>query len=419
MGQIPSHVPKPTAEERDEMIDLFDKIAHRAGSLRGPHEIMTAEQIALLYSPEYIPPTMDAQAVILTVIVLFWLVLSISLRFYSRFQYSAQSRPLLDDWLVLIAAIFCVAYTFVNLYAFLWVGFGRWSYDLTLTQFNHCLEIFIVNFTMFAIANAAVKVSVLVLYRRIFDSVQTKMRLVVYILIGICIVFCPISLLAQIATCRPFRAFWHLELRIDPNTHCSNGATASYAVGAIKTLLDIIIFALPLKHIWDIQNFSRRKKIAITGIFLLGIVACIASILKLVFYSQLLKGDLTRGIFKPIVAEALEYTSAIVAACVPALLPMIKSVYRNTTSTIRQITSGGKSQTQSTTTHIAGGGATHIESIKMKGIKVSHAVSQTVEIHREEDDARLIFQTQDSDKDNDKDSKASYIISANRSQISV
>ncbi|EPS42923.1 hypothetical protein H072_3091 [Dactylellina haptotyla CBS 200.50] len=380
---------------------------------------ITEEQIAILYSPDYVPPNMDKQAVTLTVVVLFWLISSVSLRFYSRYKYGARGGPLLDDWLVLVAAIFCMIYAIVNMYAFVYAGFGRFTYDLTIKQFDHCLTLFIVNFTTFAIANTAVKVSVLVLYRRIFDAMQTNMRRVIYGLIFFLIIFCPVSLLAQMATCKPFKAFWSLELRVDPNTKCYNGAVGSYVVGAIRTILDVVIFALPLKHIWEIRNFSRRKKFAITGIFTLGLIACVASVLKLALYGEFLHGDLTRGIWKAVVAEALEYTSAIVAACVPALLPMVKSVYRNTSSTIRQITSGGKSQNQSTTTHIAGGPATaHTESIKMKGIKVSHAVSQTIEIHREEeDDTELILQMQDDSDKDERESKVSH--SANRSQTSV
>ncbi|EWC46302.1 hypothetical protein DRE_04473 [Drechslerella stenobrocha 248] len=417
MGNFPSHIPKPTAEQRDEMFALMDKLAKKNGypGLGFPEEFL-----AVLYSDDYVPPNMDKEVVILTVVVMFFLVASISLRFYSRYRYGAKGGPMMDDWLVLISTLFCIAYAIVNLYAFLWAGFGRFSYDLTLDQFNHCLKLFIVNFTTFAIANTAVKVSVLVLYRRIFDSVQTDMRRVVYGLIAFVLVFCPVSLLAQISSCKPLIAFWHLEVQVDPATKCNTGAVASYVIGAIRTLLDVIIFALPLKHIWDIKYFTRRKKIAITVIFMLGLVACIASILKLVFYRDFLVGDVTRGIFKAVVAEALEYTSAIVAACVPALLPMIKSMYRNTSSAVRQITSGGKSQNQSTTTHVAAGPVNHNESIKMKGIKISHAVSQTVEIHREEDDTQLILRgTEEGDERDDKDSKTSYTASANRSQTSV
>ncbi|KAK6513267.1 hypothetical protein TWF506_009426 [Arthrobotrys conoides] len=414
MGQFPSHVPKPTTEERDAMFALLGTVADITGSTAPS---LTEEEIAILYSLEYIPPNMDQEAVILTVIVLFWLVGSISLRFYSRFKYGAQSGALLDDWLVLSATGFCIAYAFINLYAFLWAGFGRFTYDLTIKQFDECLKLVFVNFITFSISNTAVKVSVLVLYRRIFDSMQTSMRRVVYFLIAFIIIFCPISLIAQMVVCKPFRAFWSLELRADPNTKCSQGAVASYVVGAIRALLDVVIFVLPLKHIWDIKNFSTKKKIAITGVFTLGLTACAAAILKLALYGEFLHGDLTRKLFSANVAEALEYTSAIVAACVPALLPMVKSVYRNTSSTIRQITSGGKSQIQSTTTRITAGGVNHTESIKMKGIKVSHAVSQTVEIHREEDDTQLILQMQDDIEYKDDASKVSH--SANRSQTSV
>ncbi|KAF3926418.1 hypothetical protein AA313_de0205418 [Arthrobotrys entomopaga] len=257
MGQVPSHVPKPTTEERNELFKLFAIFAEQSGA----KFLTTAsekEQIAKLYAPDYVPPTKDNEVVALSVVLC------------------------------------CMAYTFVNLYAFLWVGFGRYTYDLSLKQFDHCLQLFVVNFAMFALANTAVKVSVLILYRRIFDSLQTKMRRVVYILIVVVILFCPISFIVLIAGCRPFKAFWHLEMRADPNVYCSDGATAAYIVGGIRTALDLIIFSLPVKHIWDIKNFSKRKKIAITAIFWFGLIACIGSILKLVFYAEFEHQDIFR-----------------------------------------------------------------------------------------------------------------------------
>ncbi|KAK6331196.1 hypothetical protein TWF696_003261 [Orbilia brochopaga] len=391
MGQIPSHVLKPTTEERNELFALFAEFANLTGTTYLTTKSDSAvDEIAVLYSPEYVPPNMNGQVLVLSIVVLVCLVAAISLRFYSRYRYGyGAHKPLLDDWLVLLATLSCMAYTFVNLYAFLYVGFGRFTYDLTLKQFDNCLRLIVVNFAIFAIANSAVKVSILVLYRRLFDSMQTKMRLVVYILIGIVIVFCPISLIVQVVVCKPVHAFWRLELRADPNVHCGDGAIASYIVGGIRTILDLIIFALPVKHIWDIKNFSRRKKIMIISTFWFGLIACVGSILKLILYAEFAHADITREIFRATVAESLEFTSAIIAACLPALLPMLKAVFRNASNTIRQITNSSdrRSQVRTTATHISTG---PMEYIKMKGINVSHAVSQTVE-SRTEDDTELIL----------------------------
>ncbi|KAF3934965.1 hypothetical protein ABW19_dt0209241 [Dactylella cylindrospora] len=410
MGQLPSHIPIPTAEERTEMLLLLGELVNISGKAIGLG--FTEEQLEFLYSLEYVPPNHDSEIMTLTVIVIFWLVTSTSLRFYSRWKFGARTGPLWDDWLVLFATIVCIMYTIVTMYAFLWAGFGRHGYDLSIKQYNHCLKLIIVNFTAFAVANTAVKVSILVLYRRIFDSMQTRMRRVVYILIGIVILFCPVSIIVQVVTCRPFSAFWHLEARLDPNVKCDDTAIPSYLVGVIRALLDIIIFALPLKHIWDIKSFPTRKKIAVTAIFTLGLTACIASILKLALYPAFLQGDIIRGAFKVVIVESLEYTCAIVAACVPALLPMLKALYRNTTSTIRQIKSGSQSQAHTATTHVGTGPINRTESIKLKGIKVLHVVSQTIEIDidDDEDGTELILQVPDPEEGKyDKDSKASYI----------
>lgn len=102
MGQLVSHVPKPTAEQRTEMLELLGALAAQEGDV-GPG--MTEEQLAYLYSDAYVPPNMDKEAIILTAIVLFFLVGSIGLRFFSRYKYGAQNGPLLDDWVVLGATV--------------------------------------------------------------------------------------------------------------------------------------------------------------------------------------------------------------------------------------------------------------------------------------------------------------------------
>ncbi|KAK6528511.1 hypothetical protein TWF281_009752 [Arthrobotrys megalospora] len=414
MGQFPSHVPIPTAEERTEMLQLLGNISGKAGT----SPAFTEEQLKVLYSPEYIPPNQDLHVIALTVVVMFWLVASVSLRFYSRWKFGAQTGPLLDDWIVLAATIPCIVYTIVNMYAFLWGGFGRYIYDLSIDQFNSCYKMLIMHATTFAVANTAVKVSILVLYIRIFDSMQTQMRQVVHLIIWAVIVFCPISIYFQLNFCKPFSAFWHIETWTDPNVKCGY-LIGGYVVGVIRMLFDVIIFMLPLKHIWGIKGFSTRKKITVTLVFTFGLTACIASVLKLAFYPEYLKGDIVRGFLTIAIFECLEFTSAIVAACIPALLPMLKTAYRNTTSTIQQISSNGRSQINSTITHIGTGPVNHSDLIKLKGIKLSHSVSQTVEIQKEdgEDDTELILPMHDIDPkgDDDKDSKAS----SSRHQTSV
>src|SRR6202012_666140 len=137
----------------------------------------------------------------------------------------------------------------VELYAFIWVGFGRSTIDLSIQQFDNCLKLYLVTFTTFEIANRVVKISILIQYQRIFNSMQQHMRRVIWVLIAIIAIFCPISIAVQLFVCKPFDALWHVEWALDGDIKCKSSNVSNYVIGTVRTLFDLIIFALPLKHI--------------------------------------------------------------------------------------------------------------------------------------------------------------------------
>ena len=111
----------------------------------------------------------------------------------------------------------------------------------------------------------AIKISILLMYRRIF-SVDSPFRLH-SLLLGIAVVaFWFASTVATIFYCRPFGYSW---MGLELEKHCFDYNAFWMATGIIEVVIDIVILALPVRMVLKIQ-LTRKKRALITFIFLLG-----------------------------------------------------------------------------------------------------------------------------------------------------
>ena len=113
----------------------------------------------------------------------------------------------------------------------------------------------------------AIKISTLMLYRRIFTLKPGWFRIgwrlnLVYI-------FCyNIAILGGILNiCKPIQSLWSINPPPGACPHKARVADMSFA--ALNGLGDLFILSLPIPRVWNLQ-MPPRKKIAICGIFLLG-----------------------------------------------------------------------------------------------------------------------------------------------------
>lgn len=110
------------------------------------------------------------------------------------------------------------------------------------------------------------KFSVVCFYRRIFRgkifSILTIALLVAIAAWGIAFFF------AGLFICVPVEAFW---TQPPGSPGCFNPIPLFYTGAISDTVMDIIILVIPLPLIWQL-HLSTRKKIALSGIFLLGIL---------------------------------------------------------------------------------------------------------------------------------------------------
>ena len=58
-------------------------------------------------------------------------------------------------------------------------------------------------------------------------------------------------------------------------------------IGSLNVVSDFVIFILPMPLIWAL-NLSTKKKVEVMGIFGVGLIACVASIIRLCYIVQML-----------------------------------------------------------------------------------------------------------------------------------
>ncbi|KAI0384998.1 hypothetical protein F5Y04DRAFT_292543 [Hypomontagnella monticulosa] len=127
---------------------------------------------------------------------------------------------------------------------------------------------------------------------------------------------------AMAFSCIPREKIWHPDV---PG-HCINSSVTFVVSSSANLVSDLIILTIPIAAIWDLQ-MALRGKIRVAGVFAVGIIAPIASIMRLcsgipLFYSK----DIT-WVMSPIGQWAIvEITVGYLVAFSPYLLRLIQHI---------------------------------------------------------------------------------------------
>lgn len=199
--------------------------------------------------------------------------LAVILRFVSR---KSSQKVGSDDWCMLFALIL---YYGLYISLVIWAPIGKVGFpqqDLSYEQVEDFLKLFFCVQIFYAWVGPAIKISFLLLYRRIF-VVKWFMRITL-VVATLVIIWCISVTLTVIFECRPVGSYWQPLLQ----QHCIDSQKFYWANGISNLLLDVMILCLPIPMIWKLQ-MSMRSKISLTGVFALGAFICVASILRITY----------------------------------------------------------------------------------------------------------------------------------------
>ncbi|KXH42562.1 hypothetical protein CNYM01_11650 [Colletotrichum nymphaeae SA-01] len=142
---------------------------------------------------------------------------------------------------------------------------------------------------------------------------------------------CPLSKMAVLAMFyRIFSASKMLRYSIWAITAMLVGWCIAVIMVSIPNIIfDILTVVLPIREVWALQ-MGREKKLAISGVFLLGGSVVLASVARLILFAIYRPGQGTTGnnisqtVIIPHAASAVETCLAIIGACLPPCAPLFR-----------------------------------------------------------------------------------------------
>ena len=123
---------------------------------------------------------------------------------------------------------------------------------------------FICSILYFAVVTA-IKISILLMYRRIF-SIDASFRRQSFAVGGVVVAFWLTATVATLTNCRPLKYNW---IGLQPEEYCFNYNIFWMVTGALEVVIEIVILALPMRMVLGLQ-LSRKRKLSILFVFLLG-----------------------------------------------------------------------------------------------------------------------------------------------------
>ncbi|KAL4860851.1 hypothetical protein BDV12DRAFT_204625 [Aspergillus spectabilis] len=154
------------------------------------------------------------------------------------------------------------------------------QWNMRLRDLISLLYYFHAGSIMYGIIIFFIKASILLQFLEIFMHQGDYFRWTCHGLIWANFLFYFISTFLEIFACRPLSKAWDLlnttgSCPVDTNLL---NVTAS----SVNALSDLIILVLPQTRIWKLQ-MARRKKIAVSAVFLVGALASAASVVRLAY----------------------------------------------------------------------------------------------------------------------------------------
>ncbi|KAI0381264.1 hypothetical protein F5Y04DRAFT_288906 [Hypomontagnella monticulosa] len=261
----------------------------------------------------------------------------ITLRFIAR---KKQRQPLkVDDWITIPAILFALGISISMLYGVSQKAIGYPYVIPPEAQGNSLLvateqislagQIQWTFFLLLPLTLGCTKMSFLFLYKRVFAINQRGATniLIVGMIVLIAIWMAGFFLTSLFQCKLDFWALWNSP--IDQVEHCISATKLALALIITDFGTDIFIMAIPIPLVWRL-NLSTTKKIAITGVFLLGAISVAVSLLRLILTERLLRFGFDPHTDAILLITSIQYWGmvesgvAVVAACLPTLWILVK-----------------------------------------------------------------------------------------------
>ncbi|KAJ5382533.1 hypothetical protein N7517_000444 [Penicillium concentricum] len=241
----------------------------------------------------------------------------VAIRLWSR----AKSKSGLgwDDWTILASSIFAVIVMAFMLGSCAY-GFGQHIANLTAPHKIMTLKLFFVSQAFYKLTMNMTKMSILLLYLRIF--IQRWFRITCYVLLVIITSYMVAAFFASVFQCTPVARAWDKTI----SGSCIHITTNWYANAGFSIATDIIILALPMHPLYK-SKIQPRRKIALMLVFALGAFVAVTSILRMQTLDFSSSSPDTTYDLASSVWTIIEENMAITCACLPMMWAPLARIF--------------------------------------------------------------------------------------------
>ncbi|KAI1380125.1 hypothetical protein F4677DRAFT_405911 [Hypoxylon crocopeplum] len=247
-------------------------------------------------------------------------VLSVALRFYSR--HFTKTGFGWDDWLILLALLAIIATDILVLWS---TGIDPDGAEIASNQYpDHEYTPADIIFTkanfvatvLYYTITSATKLSILLMYRRLF-SISASFRRQVLVVSLLVVIFWIGCTVADLLNCIPIEWTWLNSL--DDPRYCFNYNIFWMATGVAEALLDVLIIVMPVRVVLGLQ-LTKSKKIAVVAVFLLGAFVIFSGLVKVIL--SYAPGQRNPSFGRTALWTTVHSCTGILCACLPVCWPL-------------------------------------------------------------------------------------------------
>ncbi|KAJ5676034.1 hypothetical protein N7462_008931 [Penicillium macrosclerotiorum] len=268
-------------------------------------------------------PRQRITTIVLAALAIFFLILRLLARRVKQIDLGA------DDWTLIAGLVGVLVVAGVNL-ACVQYGMGKHTDTIPENRAIMYYKLLYVFEPLYITTAGIIKISVLLMYRRIFPVRYIKVGC--YILGAITIAWVISIDLLAIFQCTPISKAFNRAL---PG-HCIDLKGALIGNGAPNFVTDIFILALPVRLIWRLQA-SLWQRLSVICVFLTGSFVVFASIYRFSLIFQFEITDIAWTLADAQTWCVVEIAAGIISACLPTTTPLVRICTSGLVSKVRTL----------------------------------------------------------------------------------
>ncbi|KAL4886048.1 hypothetical protein BJY04DRAFT_213587 [Aspergillus karnatakaensis] len=280
------------------------------------------------------PPNLVVAGYVVVLMALCWTCLFFAIRVYTKVFVIRSLR--MSDYAMAIGWGLFMGY-FAPAWLVIHVAPGIDQWNMSFGDLRSMLWYYHVGSILAGLIILFIKISILLQFLEIFSQSRDFFFWSCHAVIWMNIVYYTINTFLDIFGCDPINKAW--DFLITEGTCVVQTDVQNLSASVINCASDLVILVLPQTKIWRLQ-MSRRKKLAVSMAFLVGVMACTAAIVKLAYSVLIYKTTNNASYFAFLMAlsSLAEISCGIIAGCLPCTprfvrrIAALPSVERWTTS---------------------------------------------------------------------------------------